>query len=338
MFDFWKVHKTPSSLSPSSLSLRLISSLQGRQQSLRLGLNPIYNAVPCCTHDNIVGIRLCDECKNSILLIVCHMPESILWLILQACCGPTLTRSTPNRVPNSALKFASHNLYALLCGFRDFLAWSVRSFNVMVRTRRVREVHTHQQYTLFVDCDRRCCGSFDDEVCPIDTFSPILVHQYSNSMYVCSRIFKHPWLSVLVLSLKSRLCSIAMSHWLKEHPTLHPSTSWVEFSDLTFFCSLFTFLPHLLSCIFHCWRHLCLCFHFLRLLLCCCCSFLSVLIPIRVLHLCYACTLERHRQCVWDSVCLHLFPSPIRLLGLCVSLSHLDYTESIPSILRLIPT
>ena len=42
----------------------------------------------CCAvfpHDNIVGIRLCDECTKSIWPIFCHMPESILGLILQAC-------------------------------------------------------------------------------------------------------------------------------------------------------------------------------------------------------------------------------------------------------------
>ena len=65
--------------------LRLISSPQGRQQSLSLGTDPTYNAVPCYPMTKKVGNRLCDECKKSILLVVCHMPESILWLILQAC-------------------------------------------------------------------------------------------------------------------------------------------------------------------------------------------------------------------------------------------------------------
>ena len=41
------------------------------------------NAEPCYPHDNIVGIHLCDECMKSILQIVCRMPESILWLLLQ---------------------------------------------------------------------------------------------------------------------------------------------------------------------------------------------------------------------------------------------------------------
>ena len=58
------------------LSLKLILSHQGRQQSQSLGINPIDNAEPCCPHDNIVGSHLCDECKKSILLVVCHMPES----------------------------------------------------------------------------------------------------------------------------------------------------------------------------------------------------------------------------------------------------------------------
>ena len=37
------------------------------------------------SHMTIVGNRLCDECKKSILLVFCHMPESIQWLIVQVC-------------------------------------------------------------------------------------------------------------------------------------------------------------------------------------------------------------------------------------------------------------
>ena len=59
-------------------SPRLTSSFQGRQQSLSLGINPVDNAEPCYPHDNIVGSHLCDECKKSILPIVCRLPESIL--------------------------------------------------------------------------------------------------------------------------------------------------------------------------------------------------------------------------------------------------------------------
>ena len=40
--------------------------------------NPVDNAEPCCPHDSIVGIHLCDESMNSILPIVCRMPESVL--------------------------------------------------------------------------------------------------------------------------------------------------------------------------------------------------------------------------------------------------------------------
>ena len=62
-------------------SLRLLPKLtlnpQGRQQSLSPGIDPICSAVPCFPHDIFVGNRLCDECTRSILLVVCHMPESI---------------------------------------------------------------------------------------------------------------------------------------------------------------------------------------------------------------------------------------------------------------------
>ena len=64
---------------------RLISSPQGRQQSLSLEINPVDNAEPCYPHDNIVGVHLCDEHKKWILLVVCHMPESMLWLLVQVC-------------------------------------------------------------------------------------------------------------------------------------------------------------------------------------------------------------------------------------------------------------
>ena len=79
------------------LPLRLILSPRGLQQSLSLGINPIHSAVPCLPHDNIVGNRWCDECKKSILLVVCHIPESILWLILQAC-RPTIRSSNSCQV------------------------------------------------------------------------------------------------------------------------------------------------------------------------------------------------------------------------------------------------
>ena len=39
----------------TEFTLRLISRLQGRQQSLSLGKNPMDNAVPCFPHDNIDG-------------------------------------------------------------------------------------------------------------------------------------------------------------------------------------------------------------------------------------------------------------------------------------------
>ena len=60
-------------------------SPQGRQQSLSLETNPVCNAVTCFPHDNIDDGHSCDEFWKSALRIVCHMPESILWLILQAC-------------------------------------------------------------------------------------------------------------------------------------------------------------------------------------------------------------------------------------------------------------
>ena len=57
---------------------RLILSPQGRQRNLSLGMNPIDNAEPCYTHDNVVGRHLCGECGKSILSIACRKLRSIL--------------------------------------------------------------------------------------------------------------------------------------------------------------------------------------------------------------------------------------------------------------------
>ena len=67
----------------------LISNLQDLQQSLSLGITQIDNAVPCSPHDNIDDSHSRDEYRKSALPIVCHIPESILWLILQACSRTT---------------------------------------------------------------------------------------------------------------------------------------------------------------------------------------------------------------------------------------------------------
>ena len=64
---------------------RLIWNLQGLQQSLSLGTIPIDSAVPHYTHGNIVGKHMCDDCKRSNVLRVCHMLGSILWLLVQVC-------------------------------------------------------------------------------------------------------------------------------------------------------------------------------------------------------------------------------------------------------------
>ena len=84
-----KIHKTPLP--------RLTLKPQSRQQSPSLGINPVDNAEPCYPHDNIVGIHLCCECTKPILPIVCHMPESILWLLLHICWQTTRMSGLPIR-------------------------------------------------------------------------------------------------------------------------------------------------------------------------------------------------------------------------------------------------
>ena len=57
----------------------VILSPQGRQQSPSLGRNPISTMLCRVSHVTMLSeIVLCDEYQKSILLVVCHMPGSIL--------------------------------------------------------------------------------------------------------------------------------------------------------------------------------------------------------------------------------------------------------------------
>ena len=62
----------------TGLTQRLISSPQGRQQSLSLGTDPISNAEPCYPLDKNVCSHLGGECMKSVLPNVCRKPEFIL--------------------------------------------------------------------------------------------------------------------------------------------------------------------------------------------------------------------------------------------------------------------
>ena len=53
---------------------------------------------------------------------------------------------------------------------------------------------------------------------------------------------------------------------------------------------------------------------------------LSFTIPIPILHLCFACTMERHRQRAWVYACLRHFPSSFHLPGRSMMLSPRDYS------------
>ena len=107
--------------------LRLIFNPQDHQHSLSLGTNPVHNAVPCVPRDNIVGNRLCDECKKSALLSVCHMLESILWVISQAC-WPTTRCQVVQIVPSF-----QDNLWANLWHF--FSNWFEFLLYLIIQTR-----------------------------------------------------------------------------------------------------------------------------------------------------------------------------------------------------------
>ena len=76
MFDSRRCTRFPPSL---------IWSLEGLQQNLSLGTNPIDNAEPCFPHDSNVGDHLHDECRLSNEPSFCHKLLSTWWLIEQVC-------------------------------------------------------------------------------------------------------------------------------------------------------------------------------------------------------------------------------------------------------------
>ena len=73
-----------------------------------------------------------------------------------------------------SIEVTTYDLNGLL-GFRVVLDCSSSLVDMMVSVHSVEKEHTHQQYTLVVDCDRRCYGTFMDVVCPINSSSPLLV-------------------------------------------------------------------------------------------------------------------------------------------------------------------
>ena len=128
------------------------------------------------------------------------------FLCLLCCCCNTNPR------PQLSVEVPSYDFDALF-GFRVLLDCSVCSFDVMmVRVSRVGKVHTHQQHTLFVDCDEGCFGSFIDVVCPIDSFTPLLVQQYSNSVLVLGCSGTHE----CVLQSSTHECTCAHSVMIVE--------------------------------------------------------------------------------------------------------------------------
>ena len=84
---------------------------------------PVSIVLQYYPHSNTVCIHMCDGCKKSILPIVCHMPESILWLILQAC-WLTIECQVVQFVPNTSIsrQFAS-KLLSILQLIRVLHAW-----------------------------------------------------------------------------------------------------------------------------------------------------------------------------------------------------------------------
>ena len=84
----------------------------------------IANAEPFYPHDNIVRILLCDESMISILPIVCRMPESISWLLLQVC-WQTIECLVSQFVPStSILRQSVSILWITLQQFPILLVWS----------------------------------------------------------------------------------------------------------------------------------------------------------------------------------------------------------------------
>ena len=94
-------------------SLKLILNLPGVPQNLRLEVDPVDNAEPCCSHDKIVCRHVCDECKKSNLPSVFHKLLSTLWLLEQAC---LLTREcrAHQLVPNPGISRHVENIHQII--------------------------------------------------------------------------------------------------------------------------------------------------------------------------------------------------------------------------------
>ena len=69
----------------TELLLMLILSLRDLLQNQNLEIILVYNVVLHFTHNNIVGIHLCDECTRSSVPSICHKRSSILWPHEQVC-------------------------------------------------------------------------------------------------------------------------------------------------------------------------------------------------------------------------------------------------------------
>ena len=140
------------------------------------------------------------------------------------------------------------------------------------------EVYTHLQNMLFVDCDRRWYGAFADVVCPVDMFSPVLVHQNSKSVFALGFSTAHDYVSLLYLLNICIACSPRFTDQ-KKHPTgcilplLGSILQIVPLSSANSHCFVFfTCFCHLLSCLLQCCSCcLRLCFHFLHVLSSFCC-------------------------------------------------------------------
>ena len=89
------------------------------------------------------------------------------------------------------VEVSSHNVYAFLTGIRVLLDCSAHFLDAMVGIRRVVKVHAQKLDAMVVDRDRCSNGPLVDVFSVDDSFSPFLVQQNSNPVFVLMSSCSH---------------------------------------------------------------------------------------------------------------------------------------------------
>ena len=110
---FANQHPTTSSPTPQNRETPEVhSETSSHQQTMSLGTDPICIVRLYYPHDNVVDTHLCDECKKSNELSVCHKLLSI-WLLLKQVCLRTNERQDYQFVPRTSISRRFENIHGV---------------------------------------------------------------------------------------------------------------------------------------------------------------------------------------------------------------------------------